>query len=247
MNVNRTINVANTNATSNSGMTITVLSGVFIILLLIAGFAIYYETIGYYFDLGWKRLRWSHEKDETIQIQIPGSSILAELEPTNLEKDVEIALGGNRPQVFNIARNIYNYHEAEPLCKAFGAELATYEQVKESYDRGADWCNYGWSKGQLALYPTQQETYDKLQHEGRTEEERDSCGVPGVNGGYFPNPDQKFGVNCYGIRPAETALDKHESKSITPEETEFEREVHRFHAELPNIPVNPFARHRWSE
>lgn len=240
MNVNRSINLGGTTTTSDSGMTITFLSGVFIILLLIAGFAIYYETIGYYFDLGWKRLRWSHEKDETIQIQIPGSSILAELEPTNLEKDVEIALGGNRPQVFNIARNIYSYHEAEPLCKAFGAELATYEQVKEAYNRGADWCNYGWSKGQLALYPTQQ-------HEGRTDKERESCGDPGINGGYFPNSDQKFGVNCYGIRPAETALDKYESKSVSPAETEFEREVHRFRTELPNIPVNPFARHQWSE
>ena len=26
-----------------------------------------------------------------------------------------------------------------------------------------DWCSYGWSKGQQALYPTQQAAYDRLQ------------------------------------------------------------------------------------
>jgi hypothetical protein len=72
-----------------------------------------------------------------------------------------------------------------------------------------------------------------------------SCGVPGVNGGYFPNEDQRFGVNCYGPRPAETALDnriKKEEKS----DIAFDREVNNFKAELASIPVNAFNSKQWS-
>ena len=62
---------------------------------------------------------------------------------------------------------------------AFGAELATYDQVRDAWKSGADWCNYGWVKGQAAVYPTQQETYDKLQT--GAEDQRMACGMPGVN------------------------------------------------------------------
>ena len=33
---------------------------------------------------------------------------------------------------------------------AFDAELASYDQVKDAWQKGADWCNYGWVKGQAA-------------------------------------------------------------------------------------------------
>jgi hypothetical protein len=165
-----------------------------------------------------------------------------------IESDVESALGfgssgpGGK-QVFNISRNLYKFSDAEPLCRAYGAELATYDQVKDAYKAGADWCNYGWSKGQLALYPTQKSTYDKLQH--GPENERMSCGLPGVNGGYFPNEEQRFGVNCYGPRPAESALDERvqmEERS----DTAFDREVNHYKAELDSIAVNPFNTKQWS-
>ena len=110
-----------------------------------------------------------------------------------------------KKEVFNIAQDKYTYTDAEPLCKAFGAELATYDQVKEAWNKGADWCNYGWIKGQAAVFPTQQQTYNKLQ--AGPEEERMSCGTPGVNGGYFDNPELKFGVNCYGKKPNQNETD----------------------------------------
>jgi hypothetical protein len=112
----------------------------------------------------------------------------------------------SRKQVFNIAENKYTYADAEPLCKALGAELATYDQVKEAWGRGADWCNYGWIKGQGAVFPTQKSTFDKLQ-QGSNDDERLACGQPGINGGYFDNPELRFGVNCYGDKPAESAHD----------------------------------------
>jgi hypothetical protein len=236
-----------------------------IVVILVILFAVYYETIGYYIQLGWDKLGWSRKHGEKVEIQGPGgvSALMtpspmptisggASIESTlanvadRLESDVEAALGSGpgKKQVFNVSRNLYTFGEAEPLCRAFGAELATYDQVKDAYEAGADWCNYGWVKGQLAVYPTQKSTYEKLQH--GPEKDRMSCGVPGVNGGYFPNAEQRFGVNCYGSRPVESALDErtaHEEKSNIA----FDREVTHFKSELDSIAVTPWSGKQWSE
>ena len=39
--------------------------------------------------------------------------------------------------------NYYDYENAKALCKAYGAELATYDQIEKAYNSGAEWCNYG--------------------------------------------------------------------------------------------------------
>ena len=41
--------------------------------------------------------------------------------------------------------------------------------------------NYGWSDGQMAYFPTQKDTWDKLQKNPNT---KHACGRPGVNGVY---------------------------------------------------------------
>jgi len=231
------------------------------VIILMILFAVYYQTIGYYIQIGWNKLNWSRKHGEKIEIDVPGGPS-AELTPTptgapsgapfgtglekvlnTLESDVATALGDSGKQVFNVSRNLYTFSEAEPLCRAFGAELATYDQVKDAYKAGADWCNYGWVKGQLAVYPTQKSTYEKLQH--GPEHERMSCGLPGVNGGYFPNEDQRFGVNCYGARPAETALDERMQEG-EHSATAFDREVNHFKSELDTIAVNPWSSKQWS-
>jgi hypothetical protein len=63
-----------------------------------------------------------------------------------------------KKQVFNIPGNYYNYENAKALCQAYGSELATYDQIEKAYNNGAEWCNYGWSANQLALFPTQKKT-----------------------------------------------------------------------------------------
>lgn len=155
---------------------------------------------------------------------------------------------GNK-QVFNIASNIYTYADAAPLCKALGAELATYEQVKESWERGADWCNYGWIKGQAAVYPTQKATYDKLQQ--GPEDQRGACGQVGINGGYFDNPGLRFGVNCYGDKPAESAhslkiITEGAGQPLTPEAILFDKKVKKYAAEADTIGILPFKQGEWS-
>lgn len=152
-------------------------------------------------------------------------------------------------QVFNISKNSYTFYDAEPLCKALNAELATYEQVKEAYKKGADWCNYGWVKGQMAVYPTQKATYQALQ--AGPEKQRTACGNVGLNGGYFDNPELKFGVNCYGTKPDQrahdaTAVAAGEGAPLSPGAIEQQKKVARFRGETNYISVLPWNKNKWS-
>lgn len=152
--------------------------------------------------------------------------------------------------VFNVSRNIYKYEDAAPLCKAMGAELATYDQVLQAFKKGGDWCNYGWVKGQMAVYPTQEKTWQKLQ--SGPPEYRFACGKPGVNGGYFDNPDLTFGVNCFGTRPLQNDADDLQNSPEftmpqTVEQIEFDKRVQKFREGLGNVTVMPFSRGKWSQ
>jgi hypothetical protein len=155
--------------------------------------------------------------------------------------------GGN--EVFNIAQNKFAYYDAEPLCNALGAELATYEQVKDAWENGADWCNYGWVKGQMAVYPTQKETYDKLQM--GPVDQRNVCGTVGLNGGYFDNPEFKYGVNCYGKKPSQTAHDEamlmSEGKAPKrPETLKVDELVAEYKDQADALFVKPFNDAKWA-
>ena len=101
-------------------------------------------------------------------------------------------------EVFNISNNLYGYEDAQAICTSYGARLATYDEIEEAYNKGGEWCNYGWSDGQMIFFPTQKSTWDKLQ---KTKTHKNDCGRPGVNGGYIANPYIKFGVNCFGKKP----------------------------------------------
>jgi hypothetical protein len=150
-------------------------------------------------------------------------------------------------EVFNISSNKYTYNDAEPLCKALGAELATYDQVKDAWNKGADWCNYGWVKGQMAVYPTSEETYQKIQ--SGPEEGRQSCGRPGLNGGYFDNPEMRFGVTCVGNKPLQKKHDEAATSKgapISPDALAFDKKVSQFKSEADHIAVLPFNNGKWS-
>jgi hypothetical protein len=152
-------------------------------------------------------------------------------------------------QVFNIPENDFVYPDAKALCKAYGARLATYEEVEDSYNNGAEWCNYGWSEGQMALFPTQQKTFDKLQ---KIEGHENDCGRPGVNGGYIANPALKFGVNCYGYKPRMTKEEEElmANKQIYPKtlkDKAMENRVKYWKDKLTEILVSPFNQSSWSK
>jgi hypothetical protein len=161
---------------------------------------------------------------------------------------VEKILPGHQ-QVYNVSKNSYTYYDAEPLCKALGSELATYEQVKQAYAQGADWCNYGWVKGQMAVYPTQTNTWEQIQQ--GPDEQRGACGRPGLNGGFFDNPELKFGVNCYGIKPEQKghdamAIAAGEGSPLSPSGLEFERKISKYRGEANSIAIMPHSKNAWS-
>jgi len=108
-------------------------------------------------------------------------------------------------ELFNVSNNLYSFEEAGAVCKAMGSRLATYDEVEEAYNNGAEWSTYGWSEGQHAYFPTQKETWNKLQ---KIKGHENDLGRPGVNGGYFSNPNVRFGVNCYGVKPPMTDSEK---------------------------------------
>jgi len=151
-------------------------------------------------------------------------------------------------EVFTISKNNYSYYDAAPLCKALGAELATYEQVKDAWQHGADWCNYGWVKGQMAVYPTQKGTYEELQQ--GPEDQKGACGKPGVNGGYFDNPELKYGVTCVGKRPSQSQHDANaimagSTRPLTSSGLEFDKKVQRFKEESETMGILPFNKEHW--
>ena len=152
------------------------------------------------------------------------------------------------PQVFNIPGNDYVYPDAKALCAAYGSRLATYKEVEDSYEEGAEWCNYGWSEGQMALYPTQQKTWNELQ---KIEGHENDCGRPGVNGGFIQNPAVKFGVNCYGYKPQMTPEEEDimASRQLYPKtlkDIAMEKRVKYWKDKLTGILVSPFNSSNWS-
>jgi len=209
---------------------------------------------GWEFTVNSLRNSMGYPSNLTVSSEInPMSGDVKELtpEPTDLthhsqksESIVEkiLPVPSDGKEVFNISENTYNYYDAEPLCKALGAELATYDQVKEAWQKGADWCNYGWVKGQMAVYPTQKGTYDALQ-EGPADG-RGACGTVGLNGGHFDNPDLQYGVNCYGKKPAQIApVDP--GLPQTPGMVEFNKKVKEFAHDKPTE-LAPFNESKWS-
>jgi len=154
-----------------------------------------------------------------------------------------------KPQVFNIPENTYVYADAKALCTAYGSRLATYQEVEESYNKGGEWCNYGWSDGQMALFPTQQKTFDDLQ---KIEGHENDCGRPGVNGGFMKNPALKFGVNCYGYKPRMTPEEEDLMATQplyprTAKDIAMENRVNYWKDKLTEVLVSPFNRNTWSK
>lgn len=220
---------------NSSSQTLTVIIiAFFIILVIINGFQYFFGV-----DIIAK-LKNVLTGNPEVDITVDTSRVDASKAPVP-----EILL---KPQVFNVPGNDYVYPDAKALCSAYGSRLATYKEVEDSYKDGAEWCNYGWSDGQMALFPTQQKTYDELQ---KIEGHENDCGRPGVNGGYIANPAIKFGVNCYGYKPRinpseEELMATQPLYPKTLKDIAMENRVNYWKDKLAEILVSPFNHNTWS-
>ena len=155
-------------------------------------------------------------------------------------------------EVFNVSNNLYTYEDAKAVCRAMGSRMATYDEIEASYMGGAEWTSYGWSEGQHAYFPTQKATWAKLQEMKGHEHD---LGRPGVNGGYFANPNVRLGVNCYGVRPqitdADRALMAAKKNRVVPktrEEQELDMKVDFWKANKDKLLVlSGFNEDKWSK
>lgn len=188
----------------------------------------------------------SVKKDSIKDISgVENTASINNAEPASIEMVKQLPENNTRTvskesEVFHVRDNIFRQDQAEAVCKAFDAELASLTQVEEAYKKGADWCSYGWSKDGLALYPTQPETFKKLQ---KIPERKEECGVPGVNGGFFENKHLLFGVNCYGPKPVMKEGEKLEdSELLTPVDIESEK----IRATKDELEISPFSKSLWS-
>ena len=215
---------------SNNGLVIlySLLWGIIILLVLING-------ISYFFNINiiTELENIFHEKPK-INIKS-----ISDISNTNIKKDIK--------ETYHIPGNRFTYNDAQAVCKAYDGELATYDQVADSYKKGGSWCSYGWTMKQLGLYPTSQGDWLKLQ---KKEGHEYDCGIPGVNGGYVANPYIPLGANCYGVKPKQSELEKEylSDKSIYPKthkEYLFDERVKYWKNRIGNILISPFNNNRW--
>jgi hypothetical protein len=168
-----------------------------------------------------------------------------------LQTDLSNVVIPDGNEVFNISTNAYTYDEAKAVCSIYGAELANYDQIEQAYNNGAEWCNYGWSEGQMAYFPTQKSTWTELQKNPKA---KNNCGRPGINGGYMGNANLKFGVNCFGKKPSPSDDDvrRLESKKyqLYPEtkyDKEMKNKMEKWKKNADKVlQLNSYNRNMWS-
>ena len=240
-------------AVSSPGMTFIeiILWALFVFLVLINGLQYFFKV-----DIrtGIKNL-FSKEPEVDIAVITPPDDLTEDDGKGSIDgSDAEYS-DGTVPeityakQVFHIPNNIYTYKDAKAVCAAYGAKLADYSQVEDAYNKGGEWCGFGWSDNQMALYPTQKTTWNELQ---KIEGHKHDCGRPGVNGGFIGNENVRFGINCYGYKPKITKLERELMEKSTPipmtrRERRFEKKVKQFRNKLPEMLVSPFNYEQWSQ
>jgi hypothetical protein len=161
--------------------------------------------------------------------------------PTNPVVDVNKHDLEGPEQVFHISNQNYTYDEARCKCGSYDAKLATYPQIVESYNKGAEWCSYGWSEGQTAYYPTQKCNWKK-----KSNKEQEACGKPGINGGFFSDKKLRFGVNCFGKKPEGKIIKIKDDTCGSEEGANGEKCSYNSNNRLETDEIAPFNDNTWS-
>ena len=226
----------------SSGGSMSVL-GLELILWIVLIIVVYiniknYDEKNYNFQTSFKNLFNS----KLAELEVKAKSEELEKKPKEKECDKEKEDEGNK-EVFHLPNNKFTYEGAHEACKRLGSRLATYDEMENAYNNGANWCSYGWSSDQLALFPTQKSTYNELKQIPGHEND---CGRPGINGGFMKNKLLKFGVNCYGVKPQMTDKDETYMHSLNHSPALTKEEEEKAKKEYANFLTAPFNNDTWS-
>ena len=95
----------------------------------------------------------------------------------------------------------------------------------------------------MALYPIQDKFAKQLKKDGKEA----SGGLPGLAGGYFANPNIKFGVNCYGLKPdpSDSERFKHDLNTLLVSDTN-NKKLQQIKSKLEDLSISPFNTDQWS-
>jgi hypothetical protein len=91
--------------------------------------------------------------------------------------------GSKKSQVYHVFANAYTFAEANEKCKKHNSRLASPSELKDIYDNGVYWCNWGWSSDGHAYMPNNDPKCNQS---------------IGLLAGNNIDPYLKLGVNCYG-------------------------------------------------
>ena len=78
----------------------------------------------------------------------------------------------------------------------------------------------------------------------KTKNKKNNCGRPGVNGGYIANPYTKFGVNCFGIKPAINYADQIRMNSKNAASNTNTNEPKTMEDQIMDAKVNYWKQHK---
>ena len=224
----------NSTGSNNGPMSLILEIVLWVILILVIGVNI--QHANYDFSTSLKNLFNSELTKLNVNV--------TEKDDKDKDKDKDCP-NSNEGEVFHIPNNTHDYEKSRKICRKYNARLATYDEVENAYNNGANWCSYGWSEDQLALFPTQSEIYNNLKlipgHEN-------DCGRPGVNGGFIDNKHVKFGVNCFGKKPKQSEEDKEfmERLKLSYSPAIDQDELDKIVNEKNNMLISPFNKDKWS-
>jgi hypothetical protein len=216
----------------------TIIWAFFILLLLLNGVKYFYNID---VNAGIKKL---FSGKPLLEVKVAQRKLKPPTKPSPVKRD----RGMGMQQVYHIPGNEYTYDDAKLVCKAFGGRLANYDEVEHAYKKGAEWCSYGWSSKQQALFPTQKSTWRELQE---IEGHENDCGRQGINGGYIDNKNVRFGVNCYGRKPnmrdiERAKMTKGSKFPVSEADRAEEEKLKKWKKKIENIVIAPFNNNKWS-
>ena len=169
LNVVNGESVGSAAATAGKGIIFmeVLLWGVFVLLILMNGMQYIFNT-----DIT-ASIKNLFSGEPEIDIIVDPDDIAGDSISENQSTVPEIKIS---KQVFHVP-DTNMVMKMQAICRAYGGRLATIKEMQDAYEEGADWCGYGWSDGQMALFPTQ---YDKWAQLQKIEGHEQDCGDRGM-------------------------------------------------------------------